>query len=84
MGSDKNSDSRCLVGNDLFVGTDEGIAGGVMAVATAFETATVQIPALAGIDAPDAKDRRNGCIGLRHNIVEVQYFVVHEVGLDTW
>lgn len=84
MASGKNSDSRCLVGNDLFVDTDEGIAGVVMAVATAFETATVQIPALAGIDVPDAKGMLNGCIGLRHNIVEVQYFVVREVELDTW
>lgn len=53
----KNSGSDCLVDNNLRVGTDEGIAGGVLAVATAFEMASVQILVLAENDVPDAKGR---------------------------
>lgn len=66
--SGKNSGSCCLVGNNLLVGSDEGIAGGVVAVATAFEMASVQKRALAGNDVPDVKGRQSGYMGLRHNI----------------
>ena len=84
MASDTNSDSCGLVGNNLLVGTDEGIADDVVTVATAFETVIVQIQELEGNDAPDAKDRQSDCMRPCHSIVEVQYSVAHEVELDTW
>ena len=80
----KNSGSGCLVDNNLRVGTDEGIADGVLAVAIVFEMASVQIRALAENDVPDAKGRPSFCVGLRHNIGYVQYFVAHKAELDTW
>lgn len=79
-----NSDSCCHVGSNLLAGTDVGIAGGVVAVATAFVMGIVQILELEGNDVPDAKDSQGDCMGVHHSIAEVQYSVAHEVELDTW
>lgn len=68
LASGKNSDSGCLVGDNLLVGNDEGIAGAALAVATAFEMGSVQIPALAGKGVPDVKGRQDFYMGVRHNI----------------